>query len=642
MVSTYSVHLKLRKRPITRAVWTRVLSRAIDRKYLLQTALVFAAYVVAGKLGQATANIRSSNLGPVWPAYGIALTAILICGYRVWPGVAAGAFLVAFFSPVPHVAALGQAAAATVGTMTGAFLLSGFANFHPSLSRLSDALSLIALGGFGSAIVSASIGVSVLYATHVHAYSGLGAAWLIYWLGDATGVLLVTPLLLTFPNLLHIRDRRRITELAVLFLLLAGVCFVVFGDVMVIPARIISFIVLPFVMWAAIRFGVSATALSMLLVASIATIETALGSGPFVSSNKTLSAVTLDAFFGVLSVTGLTLASLVTEREHAEHEREQVVSKQAVLEARLQAAHALQLGEQRWRLAAQAGKMYAYEWDLTTDAVVRSGEVGNVLGPEASSLTRDQLLIRVHPDDRTLFAASATERTPDNPDTQISYRLLGSDGSVKWLEKTAHAYFDLHGRMVRMIGMVMDITERKRAEEALFASEGRLRLAQQAARIGTFERDVRTGRITWASGLDSLYGMPSGSLDGKTLAFFKNLIHPDDMERTAHLIREALKTGQPTEGEWRAIWPDGSVHWIAGRWQVLVDPSGEPSRVVGVNMDVTERKLAEQRLREYERAVEGSEEMIVVVDREYRYVIANRQFLEMGNMTKEEVVGHSV
>src|SRR6185312_947981 len=158
--------------------------------------VVFVAYLIAGKLGQATTNIRSSNLGPVWPAYGVALAAILIYGYRVWLGVAAGAFLVAFFSPVAHVAALGQAVGTTTAAVTGAFLLHRFANFDRSLARLSDAFSLIALGGLGSAIVSASIGVLVLYATGAHAYSGWGAAWTIYWLGDATGVLLITPLAL--------------------------------------------------------------------------------------------------------------------------------------------------------------------------------------------------------------------------------------------------------------------------------------------------------------------------------------------------------------------------------------------------------------------------------------------------------------
>jgi len=128
------------------AVQNQTLARRIGGGYLVQLSVVVVAYLVAGKLGQATTNIRSSNLGPVWPAYGIALAAILICGYRVWLGVAAGAFVVAFFSPVPHIAALGQAAGATLAAMTGAFLLHRTANFHPSLSRLSDVLSLIALG----------------------------------------------------------------------------------------------------------------------------------------------------------------------------------------------------------------------------------------------------------------------------------------------------------------------------------------------------------------------------------------------------------------------------------------------------------------------------------------------------------------
>src|SRR5262249_9697409 len=198
------------------------------RKYPVQIAIVFVAYVLAGKLGQATTNIRSSNLGPVWPAYGVAVAAVLIYGYRVWLGVTAGAFVVAFFSPVPHIAALGQAAGATVAAMTGAFLLHHFADFRPSLSRLSDALSLIALGGFGSALISASLGVTVLYATHVHAYSGLRAAWLIYWLGDATGVLLVTPLALTCADFIKLRDWRRITELIILLLLLTITCLIVF------------------------------------------------------------------------------------------------------------------------------------------------------------------------------------------------------------------------------------------------------------------------------------------------------------------------------------------------------------------------------------------------------------------------------
>jgi integral membrane sensor domain MASE1 len=324
MASTYALNFKRSERPIIQAVHNQTLTRRIGGGYLLQLAIVFVAYLIAGKLGQATANIRSSNLGPVWPAYGVALAAILLCGYRVWLGVAAAAFFVAFFSPVPHIAALGQAAGATVAAMTGAFLLHRIANFHSSLSRLSDVLSLIVLGGFSSSIVSASIGVSVLYATHVHAYSGLATAWLIYWLGDATGVLLVTPIALRFTDFLKLREQARMAELTILLLLVATTCLVVFTNLPVIPVKldVMAFAVLPFIMWAAIRFGVGVTAFSILIVAAIATIETALGSGPFTSNTTFLNAVLLDVFFGILSVSGLSLAAVIAEREHAERERE--------------------------------------------------------------------------------------------------------------------------------------------------------------------------------------------------------------------------------------------------------------------------------------------------------------------------------
>src|SRR4051812_7304648 len=119
-------------------------------RYVALTAISFVVYFAAGKLGQATTNIRSGNLGPVWPAFGIALAAVLLCGYRVWLGIAAAAFLVAFLSPVPSVVAAAQAAGATVAVLTGAFLLVRIAKFHSSLLRLRDALALIVLGAFGS------------------------------------------------------------------------------------------------------------------------------------------------------------------------------------------------------------------------------------------------------------------------------------------------------------------------------------------------------------------------------------------------------------------------------------------------------------------------------------------------------------
>src|SRR5882724_4517260 len=439
------------------------------RNHLLYIAIVFLAYFVAGKLGQATTNIRSSNLGPVWPAYGVAVAALLLCGYRVWIGIAGAAFLVAFLSPVPHIAAAGQAAGATVAALTGAFLLNRIARFDLSLSRLRDALALIVFGGLASAMVSASVGVSVLYATHVQAYSGLGSAWLIYWLGHSTGVLLVTPLVLTFPRLLKSRPWVGIAEFALLLLILTAICFIIFGNLPTIEVKldVFAFVVLPIVMWAAIRFAVSGAALATFFVATIATLETAFGSGPFAQNSPFVNAVLLDVFFAVIA-----------EREQAELERERLVREQAAMETRLQFSAIVQSSDERFRLAAQAGSMYAYEWDAATDIVTRSGEYLNVLGlsgPE-TQLTREQLSARVHPDDRALFIGVVGQVTPENPVSRVSYRALRSDGSVIWVEKHARAFFDEQGRLQRLLGMVADITKRKLAEEALRESEDKLRL----------------------------------------------------------------------------------------------------------------------------------------------------------------------
>src|SRR5215467_1705481 len=163
-------------------------SSPVVAKQVAQIVIVFAAYFVAGKLGQATTNIRSGNLGPVWPAYGIALAAILLVGYRAWLGVAAGAFLIALLSPVPAATAVGQATGATLAALAGTFLLRRL-KFRNSLENLQDVLLLIVVGAFGSAIISSSVGVFVLYGSGMHSYSGLASAWLIYWMGDAAGVL---------------------------------------------------------------------------------------------------------------------------------------------------------------------------------------------------------------------------------------------------------------------------------------------------------------------------------------------------------------------------------------------------------------------------------------------------------------------
>jgi len=217
---------------------------------------------------------------------------------------------------------------------------------------------------------------------------------------------------------------------------------------------------------------------------------------------------------------------------------------------------------------------------------------------------------------------------------------------------------DSTGRTVGISGIARDITERKLAEEALRASEERLRLAQQAARIGSFDWNIRTGVNTWTPELEAMYGLPLGGFCGTQTAF-ENLVHPDDRAAVIKLVDAAMKSGQPTKGEWRVVWADGSVHWIAGRWQVFMDASGKPSKVIGVNIDITERKRSEEALLEMNRTLEAQAELlqsreellkifvkhvpaaVAMLDRDMRYLQVSDRWCADFSLDSSQMLGRS-
>ena len=295
---------------------------------------------------------------------------------------------------------------------------------------------------------------------------------------------------------------------------------------------------------------------------------------------------------------------------------------------------------ERLRLALEAGSAGGWDYDLKTGKNVWFGTAHAQLGmtPDETSGSRTEFWDHVHEDDRERVEHALQVAKEKREEYAEDVRVVWRDGTTHWLRSRGRFQYDANGEAERSLGISLDITENKQAEQALRASEERLRVAQQGARIGTFERDVRTGHITWSEGLESLYGLPAGSADGKTPDFFKDLLHPDDKEKVAALIQGALKTGLPTEGEWRAIWPDGSVHWIAGRWQVLMDDSGEPLRVVGANLDITERKLAEESKERFRSVFECSAVGMALVGHDGRWIEVNRALCEMLGYSEQELL----
>jgi PAS domain S-box-containing protein len=145
---------------------------------------------------------------------------------------------------------------------------------------------------------------------------------------------------------------------------------------------------------------------------------------------------------------------------------------------------ALRESEQRFRLAACAGKMFSYEWDAASDLMVRSGEYAEMLctDKEGDLTTGQQTLAKVHPDDREKVLAADAALSAEKPDLRVSHRMARPDGSVIWVERTGRAHFNEQGKMLRVVGMVADITESKQAEAALADVSRRLIDAQEQER----------------------------------------------------------------------------------------------------------------------------------------------------------------
>jgi PAS domain S-box-containing protein len=182
--------------------------------------------------------------------------------------------------------------------------------------------------------------------------------------------------------------------------------------------------------------------------------------------------------------------------------------------------------------------------------------------------------------------------------------------------------------------------ERKRAEAELRDSEERFRLAAQAGRMYAYDWNARTNEVVRSSEFMAVLGlMKPEPLSDKQ---FVEGIHPDDRERFLSEIA-ALTPEKPNRHiTYRFLSPSGRVIWLRSSGHALFDEAGKMQRVIGMVTDVTELKLTEDKLREYEKAVEGAEDMIGVVDRQYRFLLANRQYLKMRNMTREQVEGRSI
>ena len=252
--------------------------------------------------------------------------------------------------------------------------------------------------------------------------------------------------------------------------------------------------------------------------------------------------------------------------------------------------------EERFRLAAQAGKMFAYEWDPTTENFVVSGVVNEILGEDVGThATLHHIMTMIPAEDRERVMAAAAQLTPEKPSLQIRHRMVRSDGTVIWVERSSRAYFDEHGKMLRAVGMLVDITDRVRAEEALHQKQRELSEAQRLAAVGSWHWGVQNDIVTWSEELYRIAGRDP-TLPAPNFKEHPGLFTAESWERLQRAVEEALRYGTSYELDLEMVRPDGTTRWITARGEALSDTTGGIVGLRGTAQDITERKLSEEAL----------------------------------------------
>jgi PAS domain S-box-containing protein len=552
--------------------------------------------------------LHPQTVWPLWPGCALLVSVLLLVRQSIWPIVipaAIGAFaLFDVQAGVPIRSIAWFIPADTVQVLITALGLRYFFNGVPRLNSVSALVKYVF-----SAVLLAPAAGAFLGAMGID--GNFWKSWSICFFSEALAFVTLTPAILSWlsnGNAWVRKSRAGQLELAVLITGLVGLAYVTFTASESSTSPLLLSSLVPFLLWAALRFGSKGVSFAVIIVTCLSIWAAVHGRGPFVERGPVSNVLSLQLFLILAATPFMVLAALVEERKGAEGE--------------------LRDSEARFRHAAQAGKMFAYEWDAETDVMVCSEQSAQIFGTGASMfITGQQILTKVHPDDRNRLAAAIAELHPEKPSLEISYRMVRPDGSVTWVERSSRAHFDAGGRIVRTIGMIADITERKRTEEALRESQERLGLAVKAGRMYAFEWDSATDVITRTGECDSIFNW----MDDPTRVTgrqFVSSIHPADQEAYA-AVQTALTPENPIyQTSYRVLRPDGSVVWLEANGQAFFDARGRRLRIVGMAADVTERKHAEEILSSVSRRlIEAQEQERARIARELHDDLSQRMAL---------------
>jgi len=425
-------------------------------RWLARALALAAAYFVVAKIGLRYATIGPS-ISPVWPPTGLAVAALVLLGPGYWPAILLGAFLANATTSIPLLAAAGIACGNAAEATVAAYLLRRVAGQHVTLDALVGVRTLVGVAAPLGALASASVGVTTLWLADVVPGAGVWSALSLWWAGDYLGALVVAPVFLTWLPDVRI-GRRTALELSLVVGGAVLATMAIFGGLLpasLLPPAEYSFLLFPFVVGAALRFGPRGASLLTMTVAMLAVGYTVRGGGPFVMQTVPSTNTALMLYVGILAVTGLSLGPATARHERAERAlREANERLAAVIQSSPLAIYTLDPASTvlTWNRAAEA----LYGW--------RAEEVIGRPLPTIGQDVEDHGRLR----DRVLRGEALRG-------VEVTRRR--KDGSSVNISLSVAPLHDALGRVTGMLSLAADITEMRQLE-------GQYRQAQKMEAVG--------------------------------------------------------------------------------------------------------------------------------------------------------------
>ena len=523
--------------------------------------MLTAVYFMGGLLGK-QASFLSGSIALVWPPSGIALAAILLFGYRFWPGVALGAVLFSLIDGVPFgFFTLGTAIGNTIGSVVCAFLLNRFVQFAPAMERTRDVTGYIGLACFLGTTVNATFNVVSLVYAGQETWDSLFPTVLEWWVPNALAGLVVAPFIVAWASRSTVQWTPRLCiEAAVcgtglLFGTLTSFnSWFVYG----IQNYPLAYLPFPFLVWGALRFGQRGATSGTLLVTALALYSLLNRRGPFVATNETESLMLMGSYIGMLAITNLLLAAGAAERR---------VAERAVADS-----------EKRLRAVVEDQTDLICRFDGQGILTFVNTAYCQFRGRSREALLGTNVLHDLCAEDTDVPLSFFRALPTDKPVISFDHRLVGPDSQIMWQQFTVRRLFTGKGETVEFQAVIQDITHRKRSEEALQEAKDAAEAANRAKSqfLANMSHELRTPLNAIIGFSEILADQTFGELNARQTKYANHISNSG--RQLLQLINDILDLSKVEAGRMQLVCtrfsPANAVHNVLAIVKALASKKG--------------------------------------------------------------------